>query len=157
MHVDGGLTQQTQNISIVPRAKNTARAVPILTKDIHLAWPMILPWAEEFCQHSQGSYDPPFILKNLATGAMQAWLMQDGDQVLGVTLTEVRQTVIRELTIIICTGKQMESWHFLTSALEKYAKAMGCQKLCGVARPGWEKILQPSGWKKTHVFLEKML
>lgn len=135
----------------------TVRATAVPTASVELMWPRLLPWVERFCADSQESYDAAFIFENLKDGTMQAWFMMGDDGILGVTLTEVRQTKIKELIIIVCTGKDMVSWSHLVSELEKYAIQIGCKKICGIARPGWEKILTPLGYKKKHIELEKML
>lgn len=133
------------------------RAAVIPTANIPLMWPRLYPWAEDFCNHSQGSYDPAYILAKLTSGEMQAWLMLDNEKMLGITLTEIRQTLIKELIIIVCTGEEMLSWHHLTKVLENYGKSIGCKKIVGIARPGWAKILKPDGWTMPHVIVEKIL
>lgn len=133
------------------------RLVVANTDHIDSFWPRILPWAEDFCQHSQGSYDPPYILANLQKGAMQCWLVMKGEEIRAVILTEIRKTIIKECVIVVTTGEDMSLWIHLLKTLENYAILMGCQKIIGIARPGWEKVLKPFGYKKTHVELEKML
>ena len=41
--------------------------------------------------------------------------------------------------------------------LEAWAKDQGCKKMELFARPGWEKVMKPKGYKKTHVQIEKEL
>lgn len=131
--------------------------MPVPTENINELWPKILPWAEDFCQYSQGSYDPPYILGKLQMGQMQLWLVMKNEGILAVVLTEIRKTIIKECVIVVTAGKNMDAWIHLLMTLEKYAILMGCQKIIGIARPGWEKVLKPLGYKKTHVELEKML
>lgn len=131
--------------------------LPIRPDAIDGWWPRILPWAEDFCQHSQGSYDPPYIFDKLQRGSMQTWLVMKDDDIAAVCLTEIRKTLIRECVIVVMTGEDMSSWVELLALLEKYAIAMGCKKMVGVARPGWERVIKPMGYKKTHVQLEKDL
>lgn len=131
--------------------------VPIQTKTIDEWWPKILPWAEDFCEHSQGSYDPPYILEKLRDAHMQIWLIMNGSIIIGVVLTEVRMTKIKECVIVVTTGKNMASWVHLLKLLEKYAVLMGCKKMIGIARPGWEKTLKPYGYRKTHIQVEREL
>lgn len=130
---------------------------PVAPKTIDVWWPKILPWAEEFCQHSQGSYDTNYILKMIQESLMLPWLIMKEEEIFGVCLTEIRRTIIKECVIIVCMGSDMASWKHLLPTLEKYAICMGCKKLVAVARPGWEKIFKPYGYRKTHVQLEKDL
>jgi hypothetical protein len=124
---------------------------------IDLMWPRILPYVESFCEDSDGSIDPEFVLENLKTGAMNAWYMMGEDGMLGVTLTELRQTKIKEFIIFVCTGEEMVSWYDLIEELEKYARSIGCKKSVAVTREGWKKMLKPKGYMLTHVVLEKTL
>ncbi len=133
------------------------KIMPILTTSISDFWPKILPWAEDFCQHSQGSYDPPFIKEKLQKGQMQCWLVMKGEEIAAVCLTEIRKTLIKECVIVVMTGDDMASWVHLLKLLEKYAISMGCKKMVGIARPGWERVIKPMGYRKTHVQVEKDL
>lgn len=120
-------------------------------------WPKILPWAEEFCQHSQESYDPDYILERLRHSLMQLWLVIKEGNIEAVCLTEIRRTRIKEFIIVVMTGNNMKEWLHLLEPLEKQAKLAGCKKMVGVAREGWVKILKPLGYEKRHVQVEKWL
>lgn len=150
-----GTISHEKSVANPPQAAIAAQ--PIVTKEIPLYWLHLLPWVKDFCSYSQESYSPEYVREKLESGEMQAWLMKRGIDTLGVTLTEIRITEIKELVIIVCTGDEMREWHHLTAALEKYAKSIGCRKICAIARPGWERILKPANFVKTHVILEKML
>lgn len=147
----------TWNLGIIYGMQYLMNLMPIPNENIGTWWSQVLPWAEEFCQHSQGSYDPQYILERLNDSLMQLWLIMNDDVIFGVVLTEIRQTKIKECIIVVTTGREMESWVHLLKTLEKYAMLMGCTKMVGIARPGWEKILKPLGYKKMHVQLEREL
>lgn len=131
--------------------------ITVPTANIDEWWPEVLPWAEDFCQYSQGSYTPDYILERLQKSLMQLWLAMDGKNIVAVCLTEIRKTVIKEYVIVVMTGEDMLSWIHMLGDLENYARSLGCQKIVGVARPGWEKILKPIGYRKTHITVEKEL
>lgn len=131
--------------------------MPIRPDTIDIWWPKILPWAEDFCQHSQGSYDTVYILERIRAARMLAWIIMKGEEIFGVCLTEIRITKIKECIIIVCTGRDMASWKHLLPTIEKYATLMECKKIVAVARPGWERIFKPYGYSKTHVQLERDL
>lgn len=132
--------------------------VPIVGSDeVSAWWPRVKPWADDFCEHSQGSFDSGYILDNLTAEMMQLWVVMRDDELIAVCLTEVRVTKLTECVIIVMTGSDMRAWLPLLEKLEEYARQMGCQKMVGVARPGWEKMISPYGYKKTHVQMEKRL
>lgn len=124
---------------------------------IDIWWGQLFPWIEDFCLYSQGSFDPPFILETIRSGFMQPWVVKKDEKIIAVWLTEIRKTAVKEFVMIVATGQEMKEWADFLPSLEKYAIANGCKKMVGVARPGWEKILKPSGYKKTHVQMEKFL
>ncbi len=48
-------------------------------------------------------------------------------------------------------------WQHLINKIEDFAKEEGCQMMELIARPGWQKIYNNYGYKRTHVVLEKQI
>ena len=59
--------------------------------------------------------------------------------------------------IYIATGRQRHKWQHLINDIEDFAKAEGCQMMELIARPGWQKVYNNYGYKRTHVVLEKKI
>ena len=59
--------------------------------------------------------------------------------------------------IYIMTGRQRHKWQHLISKIEDFAKEEGCEMMELIARPGWQKVYNNHGYKKTHVVLEKQI
>ena len=55
------------------------------------------------------------------------------------------------------TGKQRNKWQHLVKVIEDFAKENKCQMLELIARPGWQKVMNNFGYKRTHVVLEKQI
>ena len=53
------------------------------------------------------------------------------------------------------TGRQRNKWQHLIKDIETFAQQEKCLMLELIARPGWQKILNQFGYKRTHVVLEK--
>jgi len=45
----------------------------------------------------------------------------------------------------------------LISRVEEFAKDEGCKMMELIARPGWQKVYNNHGYKRTHVVLEKQI
>lgn len=116
------------------------------------------PWVEEFCTHSQGSYSPQYIYNRLAEDLTQMWLVLDGVIIKAVCLTEMRRTEIKEFTIVVITGEDLETWLPQIKVLEDVARAEECRKIVVVAaRLGWQRVLKDYGYQSTHIQVEKFL
>ena len=104
-----------------------------------------------FCR--DGKWTPDELREDVKQGSRQLWIAFDGEvkaAVLTMVLTDRQRTCV----ITHAAGSDRGSWTHLMEHLENEARAIGCQRMEAVARPGWERVL---GWKKTHVVLEKEL
>ena len=52
---------------------------------------------------------------------------------------------------------QRNKWQHLISKREDFAKDEGCKMMELIARPGWQKVYNNHGYKRTHVVLEKQI
>ena len=76
----------------------------------------------------------------------------------GVVVTElIKRKLGKVCHIYIMTGRQRHKWQYLVKDIEKFAKDEECQMMELIARPGWQKILNNYGYKRTHVVLEKKI
>ena len=126
--------------------------------EVEKIWPLARDLVQLACD-TNGAFDSDDIKDLCRQGAMQLWLVvSDSDTVLATVVTELRSNPnYKVCDARIVTGTQMEKWHHHVSDLEKWAKGEGCKKMELYARPGWEKIMKPKGYKKTHVQIEKEL
>lgn len=110
------------------------------------------------CEFSGGKYAAGDILKALLARNMQLWLVVDGDRVAAIVLTEIASYPrFKVCKLLACTGEARETWTHLIGEIEAWARAQGCAVLESIARPGWERVLKPLGYTRTHVVLEKRL
>jgi hypothetical protein len=76
----------------------------------------------------------------------------------GVVVTEIIKRKLGKVChIYIMTGRQRHKWQYLIKDIEEFAKKEDCQMMELIARPGWQKVLNNFGYKKTHVVLEKKI
>lgn len=120
----------------------------------------VYPKIEAATAYSDGKYIGPDIVKMLISGHMQLWgIVDDEDGNLnGITITEIATYPQRKVCRMLSTaGEGSDNMLPLLPEVESWAKACGCSSIEPVCRPGWEKILKPYGYKKTHILLSKEL
>lgn len=89
---------------------------------------------------------------------MQLWCAfnEDEENVQGIAITEIAQYPQRKICRFLCaTGEELVQWIDLMSLMEDWALDMGCDGFQAECRPGWEKLLKPRGYIKSHVILNK--
>jgi len=80
------------------------------------------------------------------------------DKYFGVVVTEIiKRKHGKVCHVYIVTGRQMSKWQHLISRVEEFAKDEGCKMMELIARPGWQKVYNNHGYKRTHVVLEKQI
>lgn len=117
-------------------------------------WSEVRPWVVQALKRGYGRYLDSDILEAILSRNMQLWIAREGDGLLAVCVTEIirypRKSFAR---VMIGTGRERQKWQDFVSIIEDWAKAQGCAGLEMQARCGWERI--HTGYKKSHVFLEK--
>ena len=80
------------------------------------------------------------------------------DKYFGVVVTELIQRQLGKVChVYIMTGRQRQKWQHLVKVVEDFAKENKCQMVELIARPGWQKVMNNFGFKRTHVVLEKQI
>jgi hypothetical protein len=80
------------------------------------------------------------------------------DKYFGVVVTEIIKRKFGKVChIYIMTGKQRTKWQHLITKVEDFAKQEDCKMMELIARPGWQRVLDDYGYKRTHVVLEKQI
>ena len=126
--------------------------------EIENVWPLARDLVQLACD-TNGAFDAEDIKALCKQGAMQLWLvLGENDEVLATVVTELRiYPNYKVCDARIVTGRDMHKWQHHVKDLETWAKGKGCKKIELFARPGWEKIMKPKGYAKSHVQLEKEL
>ncbi len=90
---------------------------------------------------------------------MQLWLAVDGSgRHHAVAVTEIVQYPRCSVcAVLACTGEDAADWAPLIQGIETWARERGCRTIEPRCRPGWEKLLKPHGYRRTHSILEKPL
>ena len=123
-------------------------------------WILVKDLIQKACDYSDGFADAEDFKKWLEQGTMQLWVAWDNEEkkVRCVCITEVKQyPKYKVCGCKITTGNSFKRWVDFMDYVMEWAKEEGCRKMEIHTRPGWERVLKPKGFFKTHVQLERML
>ena len=123
-------------------------------------WILVKDLIQKACEYSDGFADAENFKEWLEQGTMQLWVAWDNEKkkVICVCITEIKQyPKYKVCGCKITTGNSFKKWVDFMDYVMEWAKEEGCRKMEIHTRPGWERILKPKGFIKTHVQLERML
>jgi hypothetical protein len=138
--------------------------VRIPTKELDKVWGLIEKDIRKALLFSGQLSDSEFVLKTAKEGKFQIWILWDKlqktnvEKYFGVVITEIVEKPLGKVChIFMMTGRQRHKWQYLVKDIEKFAKEEKCSMMELIARPGWQKVLNQFGYKRTHVVLEKQI
>ena len=137
----------------------TTNLIQFSKEEIDKVWPLAKELVHKACIRAGGFTSEEHIKENCKQGTMQLWLaVTDTNEILCVGVTEIRDYPnYKVCDAKIVTGKRYKEWFDQIDKVAEWAKEQGCKKMELFARPGWEKIMKPKGYVKTHVQIEKDL
>ena len=115
---------------------------PVPSDMIEVLWPQILPLVLPAIEKSKGEISPE---------GMRTRLIEDDERLIGVldettfiacfTLRIIDfETGVRKLNVIACGGTLLsEWWEEGWDLVKQTAKAVGCNAIQVIGRPGWER------------------
>ena len=138
--------------------------VRIPTKELDKVWGLIEKDIRKSLLFSGQLSDSAFVLKTAKEGKFQIWILWDKvqktsvEKYFGVVITEIVEKPLGKVChIYMMTGRQRHKWQYLIKDIEKFAQEEKCSVMELIARPGWQKVLNQFGYKRTHVVLEKQI
>ena len=138
--------------------------VQIPIKELDKVWSLVEKDIKSALAYSSQLTDSDFVLQVARESKFQIWVIWDKDKqktidkYFGVVVTEIIQRKLGKVcNIYIATGRQKHKWQHLINDVEKFAKEQQCKKMELIARPGWQKVYNNYGYKRTHVVLEKQI
>ena len=138
--------------------------VRIPTKELDKVWSLIEKDIRQALLYSGQLTNSDFVLQTAKQDKFQVWVLWDKkqkttlDKYFGVVVTELIQRQLGKVChVYIMTGRQRQKWQHLVKVVEDFAKENKCQIVELIARPGWQKVMNNFGFKRTHVVLEKQI
>ena len=138
--------------------------VRIPTKELDKVWSLVEKDIRQALLYSGQLTNSDFVLQTAKQDKFQVWVLWDKkqkttlDKYFGVVVTELIQRQLGKVChVYIMTGRQRQKWQHLVKVVEDFAKENKCQMVELIARPGWQKVMNNFGFKRTHVVLEKQI
>jgi hypothetical protein len=138
--------------------------VQIPIQELEKVWGIVEKDIKSALAYSGQLTDSDFVFDTLKEGKFQLWVLWDKkqskaiDKYFGVVVTEIIKRKFGKVChIYIMTGKQRTKWQHLITKVEDFAKQEDCKMMELIARPGWQRVLDDYGYKRTHVVLEKQI
>lgn len=117
-------------------------------------WLPLIRWhLGSFSERSRGRHTVQHFIDGIRSGHMQCWIATD-ERVRAVCLTQVAADDLDTVLVTHCAGDDAKSWALFMVNICAWAKERGSKRVEATTRPGWERLLKPMGFKKTHVVLE---
>jgi len=140
------------------------RLVSIPIEELDKVWSMVEKDIKSALAYSGQLTDSDFVYETAKQGKFQVWVIWDKNEKIttnkyyGVVVTEIiKRKHGKVCHVYIVTGRQMSKWQHLISEIEKFAEDKDCKRMELIARPGWQKVYNNHGYKRTHVVLEKQI
>ena len=138
--------------------------VRIPIQELEQVWSLVEKDIKSALAYSGQLTDSDFVYETAKEGKFQIWVIWDKnqkktvDKYFGVVVTEIIKRKFGKVChIYIMTGKQRTKWQHLITKVEDFAKQEDCKMMELIARPGWQRVLDDYGYKRTHVVLEKQI
>jgi hypothetical protein len=124
-------------------------------KYVPAVWPHVLHLIESIANESRGRFQAEDFFNECMLDRFQLWIATTDNEVKAVMLTRIVQFPrLKAVELIALVGEDRETWAGHMPKILEWAKSLGCTLAQSVARVGWERVVKPFGFEKTHVFLE---
>lgn len=144
-----------RRVGVFNRAMTELVGVP--SGRIRAFWHMAEPYLKEAMDRTRGMMTPESVQRACQDKQNQLWLIDDGNEIVGSAVTEVRNLRTGEKTVhILALGaKDMKSVFDCENDLSKWAIVQGARRMTMDGRLGWLKVLHD--WSFVSVMMEKEL
>lgn len=140
---------------VFDRAMTELVGVP--SGQVRAFWHMAEPHLKEAMDRTRGMMTPESVQRACQDKQNQLWLIDDGNEIVGAAVTEVRNLRTGEKTVhILALGaKDMKHVFECENDLKAWAIAQGAERMTMDGRLGWLKALKD--WSFVSVMMEKEL
>lgn len=128
----------------------------VQSKDIESVWKEVEPLLLRICDEDQ-DVTLENLKNSLTKREQQLWTAVD-QEIIAVAVTQVDVRPNTKVCVLYgCAGNGIDSWVHFVTAIENWARDIGCDFTEVRGRKGWEKVLKGFGWELTQVIIRKKL
>ena len=131
----------------------------IRAEHLDLYWPHVAGFIQSAIVDYASTWELADVRRELDNEQLQLWVIWDHEKIIGASATEIISTVRGKtcaIPIVGCDDMGVAIGAVLET-VEAWAKSIGCSRLQGVGRKGWERALKPMGWKNYAIQIEKAI
>lgn len=112
-------------------------------------WPHVFPHLTRAAEYTFGRYEPEDIFDAVLSGEAHLWVVFEGDEVIGVTVTRFWQYPRKKcLDMVFLAGDDGFGWKdIMLEMLQHWAYDNGCDVLEASGRPGLARAFRDDGYR----------
>lgn len=132
------------------------RLIPVTPENLKLAWKDVGKYVEQGLEYTDGKYAVNDVRALLGEGLLILWVVynEEKEKAIGCLLTEVLQYPrVKSLSIFLLGGDDFPQIVEVLEDLKNYARSIECKTIEFYGRAGWEKVLKPYDFEKTHIVM----
>lgn len=136
----------------------TATLEGVRPDHVGLYWPHVKPWVSSAVYDFGHCWTADDVRSDLEEKRMQLWVIWLGDVMHGCICTHIFDSPRGKtcaMPVVFCYD--MSSCIGVIDTIEAWAKSIGCVRLQGEGRAGWDRALKPLGWRKITTQFEKVI
>lgn len=131
----------------------------VSTEYVDRYWPHVASWVASAIKDAGHVWTIEDVRGRLASGHMQLWVIWSGQRMIGCLTTETygsSRGYTCGIPVVYCDDMGAALLDSLR-VIEAWATSVGCVRLQGEGRRGWERALKPHGWRTITTQVEKVL
>lgn len=136
------------------------RLIPIHPENLRLAWKDVEKHLVKALKYNDEKYQLDDVKNLIQAESLVLWVVYNDEsgKAIGCLLTEtIQYPRTQALSIFLLGGESFAQMNECFEELQEYARGIGCQSIELQGRPGWEKVLQPLKFEKTHTVMRHLL
>lgn len=144
-------------------AQHTTSSNPVCAaipkERIEEIWSLVAPFLCLVIEYNNGEYAIDDLKAELIEGQQQLFIMhENGDVLAAITAEIIRYPQKTVCGLVAAGGSNLHEWldEFM-SIIIPVAKEQGAEELRITGRGGWEKVMKPYGFEKTHTILARTI
>jgi hypothetical protein len=112
-------------------------------------WPRIFPHLSKASDYTFGRYEPEDILEFVVSGGAHLWVVFDGEDIIGITVTRFWEYPRKKcLDMVFIGGDEGFSWKDpMLEILQRWARDNGCEAIESSGRVGFARAFRDDGYK----------
>jgi hypothetical protein len=112
-------------------------------------WPRIFPHLSKASEYTFGRYEPEDILEFVVSGEAHLWVVFDGEDLVGITVTRFWEYPRKKcLDMVFIGGDEGFSWKDpMLEILQRWARDNGCEAIESSGRVGFARAFRDDGYK----------